>query len=84
MVITNLCLACLVMTSPSTTPSGQRRAVVDAAPLPRALGLLDALVNRACVQAGPGPTDRDIDYVELVAVCREAETLLYETGWHRE
>ena len=48
------------------------------------LALLDALVNRACVQAGPGPTDRDIDYVELVAVCREAETLLYETGWHRE
>lgn len=47
----------------------------------RALEILEDLVNMACVQAGPTERDRDVDYVELVAVCRRAETLLHEVGW---
>ena len=52
-------------------------------PETRALEILEDLVRTACTQAGPDELDRDVDHSELVAVCRRAETLLYEVGWLR-
>ena len=44
----------------------------------RALDLLQRLVRDAVPQAGPGYKDRDVHREELIAVCAEAEQLLYE------